>query len=229
MRAHVLLTLLVFPSPVFPWGWVVVRTPTVFSPLRGSEMNEDAAIATICDVMETQDIGEASSGAKAPTARIRKRDRAGRLLHHAYLSLKPGVPDATVLFPTLAYRDHDDPQHWRIQLHGWIYRPRDLGVKRVFSVAGLVRLYRVRPDEYDVFLRRIGPFIVRNRCHRSVTLQCCSATTGEGESSDCGLAHISSTSSDKYGHFKREEVIHECELPGGLPELGTPGAQVWLF
>ena len=76
------------------------------------------------------------------------------------------------MYPTFASQDPRDPERWVVRLRGWVHRPRELGIKRLAAVVALAHYYRVRPDEYDIFLRRIYPFVVRNRAGREVDLVC---------------------------------------------------------
>jgi len=59
-----------------------------------------------------------------------------------------------------------------VRFRGWVHRPRELGIKRLAAVVALAQYYRVRSDEYDIFLRRIYPFVVRNRAGRELDLVC---------------------------------------------------------
>jgi len=143
------------------------------------------------------------------------------------------------LYPTFASRDHEDPSRWRVRVHGTIVQPGDVRVDRLASVMKLLRYFQVHELEpgthaHSVFLRRVGGFVVRNRQGRSVMVKCCAGkplfraknTAQQGgeeeeeeeeeEEGGAGVARISTTVSDRCGHFRSEDWVHDCELPSGV-------------
>ena len=134
------------------------------------------------------------------------------------------VGDAVLLYPTFANQDREHPGSWRVHVRGWIYRPRDIGMRHLTAAAAPMRYLRIRPGqaEYHQFAQRTCYFVVRNRRGSSVAIQCCSDNK---ELDSCGVATISTTESDRFGHFWEEEVLCEEELPmevaEALPAVGT--------
>jgi len=150
-----------------------------------------------------------------PPPRLRKRDLFS---FRRFFSPSGSESESVILYPTFAMRDTENPRKWRVRIHGWIFRPRDIELESVVAVAGLMRFYKIIPrsTEHAVFLRRIQNFVFKNRKGASVMLRCCDLQNigdGAASKSECGVALLSSLTSDKFGHFEREELVHECELP----------------
>jgi len=125
------------------------------------------------------------------------------------------------LFPT--YANMERKGFWRIRFKGWIFRPRSPHLKSPKVVNGLARFLGIRSgtEEHECFTNRTSKFIVKNLRGRGVTLQCC------GDSDDqCGVQLISSTLSDKYGHFDKVEFKPFSDLPEdvSLESMGEEGA-----
>ena len=49
------------------------------------------------------------------------------------------VGDAVLLYPTFANQDREHPGSWRVHVRGWIYRPRDIGMRHLTAAAALMQ------------------------------------------------------------------------------------------
>jgi len=129
------------------------------------------------------------------------------------------------LFPTFANLERGE--FWRIRLKGWIFRPRYETSTSPKAVTALAKFLRIRrgTEEYEWFTNRTSKFIVKNLRGRGVTLQCCG-----DEEDECSVHLLSSTLSDKYGHFEKVEFKHWSELPDevSLKSMDHEGAPTEL-
>jgi hypothetical protein len=124
-----------------------------------------------------------------------------------YLTGRVAHDERVIFFPTCGSRWNDT--HWKVPIHGWIFKPKESDVKRAAFRSVLRRILQIQhgSDEERIFHRRIHAFVVDNERWRRPTI-----TLAGGSGSSNHHYDYRMTPSGKDGHFQTTFIVPEEQL-----------------
>src|SRR5262245_35206749 len=80
--------------------------------------------------------------------------------------------ESVVFFPTFAYRDADRA-HWRVEVRGWVFVPKERPLVRRALLRMIRRGLRLSQDEMlsPILRKRLQAFLVNNKRRKLVSIR----------------------------------------------------------
>jgi hypothetical protein len=128
-----------------------------------------------------------------------------------YLTGKIALDERVIFFPTAA--NQINTTHWNVPIHGWIFEPENESKKRKAFVKILERFFHIKnKEEKQILKRRVMPFVVDNQSLKFVNIKIDGGNNNNNNNNNNNRIHRMPRSA-KDGHFFRELILHEDELP----------------